>query len=103
MFMLNSILVFLGITFFAFGFLVCFKKKYNLVSFLTRSRISDRYSVNFADQIGLIGLMGGMLYIFAGIVGFVIANVLVSAALLVAATSISLSFYAHSTIRSRNA
>lgn len=103
MFMLNIALVFLGIVFFTFGFLVCFKKKYSLVSFLTRFSASDRCSVNFAEQAGLIGLMGGMLYIFAGIVGFVSSSILVSSLLLVACTCVSLSFFAHSTIKSRKA
>ena len=103
MFMLNIALVFLGIVFFTFGFLVCFKKKYNLVSFLIRYGETDRYSDNYREQIGLIGLMGGMLYIFAGIVGFVSANIWVSTALLLICTTISFFFFAHSTISSRKA
>ena len=53
MFMLNIMITILGTAFFAFGFLVCFEKKYSLVSpFITdKSRDNDRYR----EQLGLIG------------------------------------------------
>ena len=99
MFMLNIIITLLGTEFFALGFLVCFKKRYALVSFL----ITDKSCNNdtYKEQIGLISLMAGMLYIFAGIVGFVSASVWVSISLLLACTSIIFSFFTHSTLKAK--
>ena len=74
MIMLNIIITLLGITFFAFGFLVSFKKKYSLVSVFTKACNSDKE--NFAERIGLISLMSGMLYIFAAIAGLVSASII---------------------------
>lgn len=97
MFMLNIMITILGTAFFAFGFLVCFEKKYSLVSpFITdKSRDNDRYR----EQLGLIGLMAGMIYIFAGIVGFISASVWVSASLFLACTAITFFLFAHSTLK----
>ena len=71
MIMLNIIITVLGISFFAFGFLVSFKKKYSLVSVFAKA-----YNQQYAEQIGLISLMSGMLYIFSAIAGLVSANVI---------------------------
>ena len=99
MFMLNIIITLLGTAFFAFGFLVCFKKKYSLVSFLVTDKSAE--SDAYREQIGLIGLMSGMLYIFAGIVGFVSASLWVSISLLLVCSGVTFSFFAHSTLKAK--
>lgn len=78
MFMFNITLTLIGIIFFMFGFVVTFKKKYNLVTVFIKNKASARYTDTYAEQIGLIALMSGMLYIFAGIVGFVSSSIFVS-------------------------
>jgi len=99
MFMLNIIITFLGVVFFAFGFLVCFKKKYSLVNFLITDKSTNTDA--YREQIGLIGLMAGMLYIFAGIVGFVSASLWVSISLLLVCSAVIFSFFAHSTLKAK--
>ena len=99
MFMLNIIITLLGTAFFAFGFLVCFKKKYSLVRFLITDKSADNNA--YCEQLGLIGLMSGMLYIFAGIVGFVSASLWVSVSLLLVCTAVTFSFFAHSTLKAK--
>ena len=101
MFMLNIILSFAGIIFFGFGFLVSLKKKYELVTFFTgKSKVK---SANFAEQIGLISLMSGMLYIFAGIVGLVSASLPFTVSLLVVCVSITASLMTLSTVKANRA
>ncbi len=90
MFMLNIILALFGIVFFAFGFLISFKKKYFLANLVSFTKADDDSA--YSEQIGLISLMSGMLYIFAGIVGFVSANLFVSLSLMVVCTIIMISF-----------
>ncbi len=97
MFMLNVILAFIGTISFMYGFLVCFKKKYNLVNAFARN--AHAKDATYAEQIGLIALMSGMLFIFAGIVGFVSANLWVSVLLLTICGAITSSLLAHSTIK----
>ena len=101
MFMLNIILSFAGIIFFGFGFLVSLKKKYELVTFFTRKHIAK--SENFAEQIGLISLMSGMLYIFAGIVGLVSASLPFTVSLVVACVCITASLMTLSTVKANRA
>lgn len=100
MFMLNIIVSFLGVLFFTLGFLVCFKKKYNLISFVTRDR-DNAENNDYAEQIGLISLMSGMLYIFAGIVGFVSSNLVISSLMLSGCVALTASFTIISSIKSR--
>ncbi len=101
MFMLNIMLTFMGIIFFVFGFLVSCKKKYNLVTFFTRSVYAK--NENYAEQIGLISLMSGMLYIFAGIVGLVSASLIFTVALMVACVCATVSLMTMSTLKARKA
>ena len=81
MFMFNITLTLIGIIFFTFGFVVTFKKKYNLVAIFIKNKASQNINT-YAEQIGLIALMSGMLYIFAAIVGLVCANIIVSLSIL---------------------
>lgn len=97
MIMLNIILTFVGIIFFGFGFLVTFKQKYNLVTMLTGR--DDAY----AEQVGLISLMSGMLYIFAAIIGFVFTSLLFSVFMIGACFAITAALFVTSTVRANRA
>ncbi len=99
MFMLNIIVVIAGVIFFAFGFLVCFKKKYNLVVGAHKSANKEAY----AEQIGIIALMSGMLYIFAGIVGFVMMSYAVSFLMLSMCIALTVSLTIISTLKASKA
>lgn len=101
MFMLNIILTLVGIIFFVFGFLVTFKQKYNLVAMLVKSvNLKERA---YAEQIGLISLMSGMLYIFAAIAGLVFTSVLFSVLMITACLSVTLSMFVTSTVKASRA
>ena len=100
MIMLNIILTFVGIIFFVFGFLVTFKQKYNLVTMFVSRNIKDS---SYAEQVGLISLMSGMLYIFAAIIGLVFSSILFSVLMISACFAISAAMFVTSTIRAGRA
>ena len=101
MFMLNIILTLVGIIFFVFGFLVTFKQKYNLVALLVRAECLKERA--YAEQIGLICLMSGMLYIFAAIAGLVFASVLFSVLMVAACLAITAAMLVTSTVKAGRA
>ena len=97
MIMLGIILAVVGIIFFAFGFLVTFKQKYNLVTmFINKDNA-------YAEQIGLISLMAGMLYIFTAIIGLVFASLLFSVLMIAACLAITAAMFVTSTIKAGRA
>lgn len=96
MFMLNMILSFAGIIFFVFGFLICFKKKHSIVTFFVKNK-----GEGFAEQVGLISLMSGMIYIFAGIIGLVSASFAFTLMLMIACVALTLSFLTVSTLKAQ--
>ena len=98
MFMLNIMISVLGVIFFVLGFLVSFKKRYELVLFLIKGA---RKSADFAEQIGLILLMSGMLYIFVGIAGLVSSSLLLTVSLAVISLSLTASLMTLSTLKAR--
>ena len=101
MFMLNMILTLIGIIFFVFGFLVTFKQKYNLVSLFASQKITR--SNAYAEQVGLISLMSGMLYIFAAIAGLVFTSLLFSLLMITTCLAITASMFVVSTVRAGRA
>ena len=101
MIMLNIILSVFGVIFFIFGFLVSFKKKYGLVSVFTRS--SRANDTNYPEQIGLISLMSGMLYIFAGIVGLVSSSLIFTACLFALCLIVTAALFLHSSLKANKA
>lgn len=100
MFMLNIMISVLGVIFFVLGFLVSFKKRYELVLFLIKGA---RKSANFAEQIGLILLMSGMLYIFVGIAGLVSSSLILTVSLTVISLSLTASLMTLSTLKANRA
>ena len=103
MIMLNIIITVLGIAFFAFGFLVSFKKKYFLVSLFAKMARSSSERQSYAEQIGLISLMSGMLYIFSAIAGLVSANVVFTLCFFAICVAITASMFLHSTLKTNRA
>ena len=101
MFMLNIVLTFIGIIFFVFGFLVTFKQKYNLVTMFVTSA-SHRDS-GYAEQVGLISLMSGMLYIFAAIAGLVFTSLLFSIVMITTCFAITAIMFTVSTVKAGRA
>ena len=101
MFMLNIILSLLGIIFFVFGFLVTFKQKYKLVFLFTSSR--NHKANAYAEQVGLILLMSGMLYVFAAIAGLIFTSIIFSVLMLTVCLAITSSMFVVSTIRASRA
>lgn len=101
MFMLNLVLTLIGIIFFVFGFLVTFKQKYNLVALFASSKVARGNS--YAEQVGLISLMSGMLYIFAAIAGLVFTSLLFSLLMIATCLAISSSMFVVSTVRAGKA
>ena len=99
MIMLNIILTFVGVIYFVFGFLVTFKQKYNLVTMFVKNNKDSAY----AEQIGLIALMSGMLYIFTAIIGLVFSSVLFSVLMMAACFTLSAAMFVTSTIRAGRA
>ena len=99
MFMLNLMLTVIGIIFFVFGFLITFKHKYNLVSFFAPTKADNSY----AEQIGLILLMSGMLYLLTSIMALVFASVLFSILMIAVCLAITSSMFVVSTVRASRA
>ena len=101
MFMLNIILTLIGITFFAFGYLVVFKKKYSLVALISGAKI--RTCAAYAEEIGLISLMSGTLFIFSAISGLIFASVIFSVIMIAVCLAITSSMFVISTVRASKA
>ena len=99
MFMLNLMLTVIGIIFFVFGFLVTFKGKYNLVAFLATAKANKGY----AEQLGLIFLMAGMLFVLTSIMALVFASLIFSLIMTAACISIISSMFVVSTLRASRA
>ena len=57
----------------------------------------------YAEQVGLISLMSGMLYIFAAIIGLVFSSILFSVLMISACFAISAAMFVTSTIRAGRA
>ena len=99
MFMLNLMLTAIGIIFFVFGFLVTFKQRYSLVAFLAPAKADEAY----AEQIGLILLMSGILYVLASIMSLVFTSIIFSLVMIAICLAITSSMFVASTRRANRA
>lgn len=99
MFMLNLMLTLIGIIFFVFGFLITFKGKYNLVAFFAPANADNSY----AEQVGLILLMSGMLYVLSSIMALVFTSVIFSLVMVATCFAITTSMFVVSTVRASRA
>jgi hypothetical protein len=93
--MLNLMLTVIGIIFFVLGFLVAFKQKYNLVAFFARAKADNGY----AEQVGLILLMAGMLFVLTSIMALVFTSLLFSLVMIAVCLAITSSMFVVSTLR----
>lgn len=72
MILLKIILILVGVTFITFGYLIYFKKKYNLINGFEADYKSGRKTESYAKRLGLIELIIGIILIILGI--FVIVS-----------------------------
>ena len=101
MFMLNLALTFIGLIFFVLGFLVTFKQKHSLVALFASQKVSANNG--YAEEVGIICLMSGMLYIFAAIAGLVFTSLLFSVLMIATCLAITSSMFVVSTVRAGRA
>lgn len=99
MFMLNLMLTAIGIIFFVLGFLVTFKGKHNLVAFLAPAKTDKGYT----EQVGLILLMSGMLYVLTSIMSLVFTSILFSLIMTASCLLITSLMFVASTVRATRA
>ena len=63
MFILQLVLLILGIILIGFGYFIHFKKKYNLINNFQEDFKSNRFDESYADRVGLIELIWGIIFI----------------------------------------
>nr|WP_314632276.1 DUF3784 domain-containing protein [uncultured Mogibacterium sp.] len=64
--LLKIILIAIGATFSIFGYLIYFKKKYNLINDFEANRKSGRKTESYARKVGLIELLLGITLLMVG-------------------------------------
>ena len=65
--LLKIILIALGTTFSIFGYLIYFKKKYNLINDYEANRKAGKKTESYARKIGLIELLLGIAWLMVGL------------------------------------
>ena len=65
--LLKIILIALGATFSTFGFLIYFKKKYNLINDYEANRKAGKKTESYARKVGLIELLLGIALLMIGL------------------------------------
>ena len=64
--LLKIILIALGVTFSIFGYLIYFKKKYNLINDYEANRKAGKKTESYARKVGLIALLLGIALLLVG-------------------------------------
>lgn len=64
--LLKIILIALGVTFSIFGYLIYFKKKYNLINDFEANHKAGRKTESYARKVGLIELLLGIALLMVG-------------------------------------
>lgn len=67
MIILKIILILLGLAFLSFGYLIYFKGHYNLINGYESDYKSGRKTIRYAKKVGIIELVLGLIFLFAGI------------------------------------
>ena len=70
----SSILLFLGILFTIFGYLIYFRKKYNLINNFVTDRKLGKYSNDYAKRIGIIEFVSGIILMGLGFINVIIGQ-----------------------------
>jgi hypothetical protein len=65
--LLKIILIALGATFSTFGYLIYFKKKYNLINDYEANRKAGKKTESYARKVGLIELLLGIALLMVGL------------------------------------
>ena len=65
--LLKIILLALGVTFSTFGYLIYFKKKYNLINDYEANRKAGKKTESYARKVGLIELLLGIALLMDGL------------------------------------
>ena len=65
--LLKIILLALGVTFSTFGYLMYFKKKYNLINDYEANRKAGKKTESYARKVGLIELLLGIALLMVGL------------------------------------
>jgi hypothetical protein len=65
--LLKIILLALGVTFSTFGYLIYFKKKYNLINDYEANRKAGKKTESYARKVGLIELLLGIALLMVGL------------------------------------
>lgn len=65
--LLKIILIVLGATFSTFGYLIYFKKKYNLINDYEANRKAGKKTESYARKVGLIELLLGIALLMIGL------------------------------------
>ena len=65
--LLKIILLALGVTFSTFGYLIYFKKKYNLINDYEANRKAGKKTESYARKVGLIELLLGIALLMIGL------------------------------------
>lgn len=66
--LLKIILILVGVAFIGFGYLIYFKKKYNLINGFEGDFKSGRKTEAYAKKVGLAELVIGIIFILFGII-----------------------------------
>ena len=65
--LLKIILIAIGATFSTFGYLIYFKKKYNLINHYEANRKAGKKTESYARKVGLIELLLGIALLMVGL------------------------------------
>lgn len=68
MFVLIAIVLMLGLTFTIFGYLIYFRKKYNLINDFKKNYNAGRVDQRYAQRVGFIELSIGIALLVSGVV-----------------------------------
>ena len=80
---MNVILISVGTLFTIFGYLIYFRKKYNLINNFKINKSINKYSDDYALRMGFIELWSGIFCICLGILSLIIGQRTVSIVLLI--------------------
>ena len=72
MLILKIILMTVGVAFTVFGYKIYFQKKYNLINGFEEASKAGRKTKRYAERVGLVELIIGIILTFIGVYGIII-------------------------------
>lgn len=82
MFVLDIILMIVGVAFFTLGYLICFRKHFKLISGFESNYKKGICDESYAIQTGMILVMAGVVYVFCGMTALIVSKAVFSIAIL---------------------